>query len=336
MPDERGDFVFLLCSERSGSNFIVKLLDAHPEVCGPSPSHLIRTFAPNLWRYGSLASRANWDTLVADVASYLACQLGVWASTWSEADLRRAVSRRSLDELVCEIYRREARLNGKRVVVVKENHAARLAPFLLTSFPAARYLFMVRDPRDMALSMKLAPAAPGGVRAATEIWLADQRENLALLGMLNEPARIQLTRYEDVLADPARELTRICGHLGIEYAASMLEFHEDSLTRVNAGRIDAWRNLARPILRDNAGRYRDGLNDTEIRFVEAHCRHEMGYFGYAVDHDDAGDEIADLADRLARFEHDTVPPGRHELSADEAAIRAERQAVIDRVISRTP
>ena len=73
-------FTFLLCSERSGSNLITKLMDAHPEVCGPSPTHLFRTFAPNLWRYGSVPEDAGWEALCRDVADYLVSQLGVWST----------------------------------------------------------------------------------------------------------------------------------------------------------------------------------------------------------------------------------------------------------------
>ena len=34
---------FLVSSERSGSNFITKIMDAHQDFCGPSPTHIIRT-----------------------------------------------------------------------------------------------------------------------------------------------------------------------------------------------------------------------------------------------------------------------------------------------------
>jgi len=47
-------FDFLLCSERSGSNLTAKVLDGHPEVCGPFPSHMIRTFSENYYRYGEV------------------------------------------------------------------------------------------------------------------------------------------------------------------------------------------------------------------------------------------------------------------------------------------
>ena len=34
-------FDFLICSERSGSNLIAKVMDTHPDACGPFPPHIL-------------------------------------------------------------------------------------------------------------------------------------------------------------------------------------------------------------------------------------------------------------------------------------------------------
>ena len=57
-------FDFLICSERSGSNLITKIMDAHPDVCGPFPSHILSYFSRNLYRYGDLASEESWSCLL--------------------------------------------------------------------------------------------------------------------------------------------------------------------------------------------------------------------------------------------------------------------------------
>ncbi|NQT92999.1 MAG: hypothetical protein HQ559_09570 [Lentisphaerae bacterium] len=56
-------FDFLMCSERSGSNLITKVMDGHPEFCGPFPSHVTRTFCHDYCRYCDLADDANWRAL---------------------------------------------------------------------------------------------------------------------------------------------------------------------------------------------------------------------------------------------------------------------------------
>jgi hypothetical protein len=232
------------------------------------------------------------------------------------------------------VYRHEAESNGKRVVVVKENQTARLTPLLLAFFPGARYIFMVRDPRDMALSYKLSSAMPGGVRQGVDLWLRDQRDNLEVYGMLRSTGRIVLTRYEDLLAETESELDRICVFLGLEYSPSMLEFHQHDLTIANAARIGAWRNLARPILQNNAGRYREELSEVEIKFIEQSCAAEMRFFGYHRDHRDAADEPLPLSQLLEEYEAQEVPPSADAITDEEAAVRAARRVIIDRVMSR--
>ena len=59
--------LFLICSERSGSNFITKLLNGHPNICGPATKHIINPVARNLFRYGDLSVESNWHELLQDI-----------------------------------------------------------------------------------------------------------------------------------------------------------------------------------------------------------------------------------------------------------------------------
>lgn len=333
MTDDRGDFIFLLCSERSGSNFVTKVLDAHPEVCGPSPSHVIRTFAPNLWRYGDLDT-GGWRLLCEDISDYLHAGLGVWRTGWTPQDLADAVERPRLGDLIAAIYRREAAAHDKRLIMVKENQCAELLAFLVTWFPAAKYLFVVRDPRDMALSVKRSPATHGGVAQAAALWQRDQRANLTARAILDATGRIHTTRYEDILADPDDRLADVCRFLGLEFSERMLHFNEQELTRANADRVDAWRNLSQPIMRSNSGNYRDGLSELETRYVEAVCAVEMPYFGYTPDYD-GSEPLESLTTGLDEYERAEEPPRSGALSAEEIAVRELRRAVIERILSRS-
>ncbi len=60
------DFDFLFCSERSGSNLITKIMNAHPDICGPSPTHALRVFCHQYFRYGDLRNDAHWRVLIDD------------------------------------------------------------------------------------------------------------------------------------------------------------------------------------------------------------------------------------------------------------------------------
>ena len=71
-------FVFLLCSERSGSNLITRMLGSHPVVCSPSPAHLVRILCENRLRYGDLRVDRNWHALLDDTMALFLTKLGSW------------------------------------------------------------------------------------------------------------------------------------------------------------------------------------------------------------------------------------------------------------------
>lgn len=325
-------FTFLICSERSGSNFIAKIMDAHAEVCGPSPTHITRIFAENLLNYGDLSLDDNWRTLLADVASVIANALAQWRREWTADALVEAVEERTLAGVLRCVFEAEARAHDKSRLFIKENHTYRFLPFLVTAFPEARFVYLVRDPRDMALSMKSARSVPGGVIRAAGIWHQDQSSGLRAYGGMRQSGRILLLRYEDLVADAERQVARVCDFLGIGYRPEMLEFYKNETTRLNAERLEAWSNLARPILRDNFNKYRGRLSELEIRYVEAVNHRQMETLGYPRDFD----PVADPDKLRPELAADEAAAGLDEVeySAREQEIREARLGVLQRILGR--
>ena len=280
-------FDFLICSERSGSNLIAKVLDGHPQVCGPFPSHMMRTFCPRYYLYGDLDQEANWTDLTEDVAEYLANIFAQWESAASGEELREKCATRTLTEIIRYAYEKEARARGKERVFVKENHAYEFIPFTLANFPRSRFVWLVRDPRDMALCQRDSILS-GGVQTAVKAWKPDQAESLKVYGYLKDTGRILLLKFEDLFSRADDTTRRLCDFLELPYDPEMLDFHKNANVARNAGAISAWEDLGRPIIADNFNNYQSGLSETEIRFVEAVCREEMQALGYAPDFEPQG------------------------------------------------
>ena len=324
--------LFLICSERSGSNLITRMFDRHSEFCGPSPSHLIRILAKNRVRYGNLELAQNWKTLCADAALLLQNQLGIWKRKFTAEELETRVPEPTLAALIRYVYGQEAQANGKQRLFIKENHTVSFLPFLLAAFPDSRFVYLVRDPRDMALSYKQTLAHTGGVHEAVQVWLRDQQPGLEAYLHLNEGNRVHLLTYEELVSQPERALPLLCRFAGVNYEAKMLEFHASKQTRQNAGRIKAWENLQQPLLQQNFNKYRTGLTELEIRYTEAACAREMEFFGYQPDFEPSAD-LPELEQELLKFENQNrvavSPP-----SDEELKIREARQKALQQVLSR--
>lgn len=323
-------FFFVISSERSGSNLITKVMDAHPDCCGPSPLHMIRVFSRNLFRYGDLQLDDNWSALIQDVADLTHAQLGKWQTGIDAGDLLNDVQQRDLKSIIEYIYLREATAQGKQHVVIKENRMHSMLPYILATFPDTRFVYLVRDPRDMALSWKMSPNHPGGVQKAVDIWSEDQTHGLEVHGYLKSLNRILMMRYEDLVRTPETQTKRLCEFLGLPAAPEMLNFHQNRLTRENAERLKDWRNLGQPLMSHNTEKYKAGLTEVEVRYIESTCASLMEALGYPLDYSQSDE---DFAEPLAEIEAKSVPEPEV-LSVSEQAIREKRLAVIYRIIAR--
>lgn len=278
-------FTFLLCSERSGSNLITRIFDSHSRVCGPPPTHFVRQIFFNRIRYGDLSKEESWTAMTDDVACLINHAMVPWKTSWTGARLREMCRSRKLTELVKTTFLAEAAAAGKDRVFIKENEMHHLAPLVLTGFPDANVLFFVRDPRDMVLSHMATPSRKGEISSGAQIWQNDQRQSLRLLYALREAAtaNVVVLRYEDLLQDAENQLRRVCCSFGLEYEPQMLAFSENATNQALAGATTAWRNLAKPILSGNHQKYRQFLEESQIRYIESVCWDEMEALGYQPD-----------------------------------------------------
>ncbi len=274
------DYTFLISSERSGSNLMTRIMNNHSRYCGPSPVHLLRHLLDNRLRYGDLSHDRNWQNLLEDAVQLFNTKMGVWRSQWTPGKLQEQAEERTLITVFRTIYEEEARMQGKKHLFVKENHLHRYLSYVLAYFEKARFIYLVRDPRDMALSWKHSPNLRGCVWRAAQVWHNDQQESLKLLQWMQESQRIMLVKYEQLLAEPYETMEAVCAFLNIAFEEAMLESGNDMLTTMNARRNPDWKNLNNPLMTENFNKYREELLPEEIEYIEALCGREMDLLGY--------------------------------------------------------
>lgn len=284
--------IFLICSERSVSNLIRAMMDAHPQVSAPQPLHLIRDVIAR----ADALSHGDRDLPVAQamlrlIRDRLAKQFpaAVAKAVADRVDRTVPFVPRAILQTLYTAIREET---GAKLVMIKENELQDVAGQLIDAFPDARFVFQTRDPRDYlasAVALKTGPFGNkfGSFRNAMQVWNADQRFGLRMLGHFG-PQRVFFQRYEDLVADPETVLRDLTGFLGLPFDPAMLSFHESETVKEFSTRKDAWKNLARPVMSDNFKKYRTGLSRRQIRAVEAAVGPLMDRLGYVRDYPRSG------------------------------------------------
>lgn len=278
------DPIFLICSERSGSNLIASIVGAHPKVYAHPPYHLGRDLIqrlPDVIEGGgqSAAMQSLQRNAVGRVAKYRGEEEGQRLADWLEK--QTALNPLDLARFVFQEMPIDA--HGKHAFV-KENNIHQMLFFLVDCFPGAKFVFQVRDPRDFLLSAvarrkRWLGNKFGSIRNAMNVWRDDQLGGLAAYGLLG-PERVLLQRYEDLVGNFEPTVNRLCDFLGLEFDASMLEFHQSDHAQKLAVGGGPRENLGRPLMTENFRKYRKGLSRGKIKIVEAYNGDLMDRFGY--------------------------------------------------------
>jgi len=273
---------FLLCTERSGSNLITKLLNAHSQICGPSTKHIMNPIFRNLFRYEPLDNSENWKLFVEDILQLFNVEFSIWRKKFTFKELNENVRIGDYIGLINYFFEKEAESNNKNIVFIKENHTYEFFPYLLKYYPSSKFIYQVRDPRDVALSWKKNPTHKGGVVNAARQWKKDQQQLLKMAHILKEDKKVFKIKYEDLISDTPKYLKEILTFLDLKYEPTISDFYKDSLTQKNSSTQGAWENLSKKVITNNSNKFLDELYVDEIKIIEKICFNEMKFLDYKL------------------------------------------------------
>jgi uncharacterized protein YozE (UPF0346 family) len=277
-------YVFLVCSERSGSNLIREIIGGHSKVYAPPSLHIGRHLGARFYHYVLGDRNSKLQSLVK---TELAKRIGRHFGPDKERDFKDFVEKRNFHDfcdIFDEIYSFLSSGNGKNTIFIKENNIYEQLPYIFHHFPDSKFIFQVRDPRDYFASVQSLKSGwlkskYGTSRYALDVWRSDQICGLNLLAHLG-PERVYFQRYEDLLQNSTGVLGGVCDFLGLEYEPDMLLFHQRDSVKEMSKKNLAWQNLKYPILDNNIGKFRSNLSSFQVKIVETYLGDLMDIFGY--------------------------------------------------------
>jgi hypothetical protein len=293
---------YFVGSARSGTTVLRRIVRAHPRIAVTNETHFVPRFYQR--RTGmscdGFVSRALLEALVA---YHRFPRLGIGREELE--GLLAADEPIHYSTFVSRLYDLFGRRQGKRLVSDKTGSYVRHIPTLHELWPSTRFVHLIRDGRDVTLSVLSWKEAPGASRSAT--WAEDRVSTTALWWKRNvqlgragganlPPGLYHEIRYELLVSKPAEECEALCAFLKLPYHAAMLRFHEGR-TRTDPGLSSkrAWLPIT-PGLRD----WRSQMAGGDVERFEAIAGDLLEELGYERAYPSPSQEALERADRIRR------------------------------------
>jgi hypothetical protein len=205
---------FIVASARSGTTMLRIILNRHPHLAVPPESR----FITELWQGDTQVHTSFFLDRLAAHSRFAAWDLPIQA-VGEELGYQPSVGYR---EAISAAYRAYARSRGKERWGDKTPRYVEHIPFLAGLFPSSRFVHLVRDGRDVALSYADQSFGPKTISKSAHLWRKRVAAGLRDGRALGDKRYMEL-RYEDLVEDPEARLSHLCAFLGISFDPVMLE-----------------------------------------------------------------------------------------------------------------
>lgn len=151
------------------------------------------------------------------------------------------------------------------------------------NIPASKFIHIVRDGRDVALSWKKVRFGPEHFYKLANLWRSYIREVEKMKSILKS-SRVLEVKYEKILAKPKVEIKNMCRFLGEEFSSNMLKFYNKKEKYPTDKRNE--KNLSRPLLRSNMNKWKTQVGSRNLRIFEAVAGEMLKRYGYELSQQD--------------------------------------------------
>ena len=265
MSEPTNDPFFIVGADRSGTTLLRLMLNEHPRLHVPRESYFIRDLVLDL----------PTDRVLSPEEAEEAVRIIKHHPRWpdweiSDAELDAAVDRAGLlwlRDIVERVFRISRERDEKRRWGDKTPMYIHQLDRIHLLFPEAKIIHLVRDGRDVTVSLRRVSWHGTTTLANAMYWTRTVGRGLRLGRPLG--AQYREFRYEDLVLEPRETLEAVCNFLGERFHPQMLRFYEEA-----AGEIAPWEKtlhtkVVRPPRESDVERWKREMSPLQIGVVEA-------------------------------------------------------------------
>jgi hypothetical protein len=275
------DPIFIIGTERSGTNLLRLLLNTHSSITIPHPPHIMKNFFKLEPLYGDLNKDGNFMRLIRDVVKMVELHPYPWGIKLNAQAILQDARERNLINIFFGVYNQYLKGTSKVRWGCKSTFMIYHIALIRRYYPGSKFLYLVRDGRDVAASAKKSIFNSYSVYYTSRLWKKEQQIGIYWLNKLDENS-IFLLKYEDLLSDAEGMVRAVCSFLNEPYQGDMLDFFNTQEAKKSGSISAAWRNTAKPIINNNTDKFRTELRKDEIDLFEDIASQELDYFSYPL------------------------------------------------------
>lgn len=288
--------IFVVGNSRSGTTMMGRILGSHPSVYTFEELH----FFENLIDYKDVYTRPKlenheakrlFERLLTSSRFNIFAEPDVDKIAPEVSDLMAKMADWDAIDIYKSVITYEVVRHGKLMACEQTPRYLFSIDEILTIFPDALVINLIRDPRDVMLSQKnkwrtyMHGSWKMPASEALRVWANYHPILISKLWVscirraekYSADSRVLSVKFEDVVNAPDATIKKICGHCGIDFHHSMLEIEDigSSLRKDRPGK--------KGINSDVLSRWRTGgLTESELAVCSHICGDTMVLYGYNI------------------------------------------------------
>lgn len=278
--------VFIVGCDRSGTTLLRLMLNQSPILHIPQESKFIVSLQKNQELYGDFTKPHQRWFFIRDLQTNQATSktftFPIFNITIEEAEATLIeAAPTDFFGAAAAMFTASALKCGKQRWGDKTPHQIKHISFLAKVFPDAKFIHMIRDGRDVAISIRQAGWRGGKILKIARYW-KKQVEAGKLAGAVLDESRYFEVYYEQLIEQPEKILKDLCKWLKIEYTPQMLKYYLTADDNISKEHISLFELAKKPIDSSRAYAWKQTLSNTEIADFEREAGELIDILGYEL------------------------------------------------------
>ena len=288
-------FGFIIGTGRCGTTMLAQMLNSHSKVCVPHELQILFEYSNNGFRlYEVFKDNKNEHFGPRDFVDLIEARCPHKFHEYF--DYRSFFEKQqypihSLKKLANSLYSEIAESKHKNIFIEQTPWYGQRIDILNELFPDAKYIHMLRDARDVAISFARTSWWHDDIGQNLERWYTETRQIVESSAKILNPNQILQIRYEDFVDQPERGLKRICDFLQVNFEEAMLDpsthidyglYRKSNANNIYSSAQNEWsKSKTNPTFTGSRYAWKTYAG-FDFSSMSENIKHQLRYFGYEV------------------------------------------------------